>query len=76
MVCFWVLCMGSLLFQLCHGAIFTNDWAIRINGNSESVNWIAEKYGFTNMGQVSENEDRLLISVDVEVSNFTFTMYM
>ncbi|XP_076014522.1 proprotein convertase subtilisin/kexin type 5 [Genypterus blacodes] len=49
--------MGSLLFQLCSGTIFTNDWAVRIKGDSEAVNWIAEKYGFTNMGQIGELKD-------------------
>uniref|UniRef100_A0A673CDE4 Proprotein convertase subtilisin/kexin type 5a n=1 Tax=Sphaeramia orbicularis TaxID=375764 RepID=A0A673CDE4_9TELE len=31
--------------------IYTNKWAIKINGDLQSVNRIAEKYGFTNMGQ-------------------------
>uniref|UniRef100_A0A3P8N849 P/Homo B domain-containing protein n=1 Tax=Astatotilapia calliptera TaxID=8154 RepID=A0A3P8N849_ASTCA len=49
---FIALWMGTLL-QLCHATIYTNDWAIKIRGDLESVNRIAEKYGFTNMGQVS-----------------------
>lgn len=49
---FSAMWMGILL-QFCHATIYTNDWAIRIRGDSESVNRIAEKYGFTNMGQVS-----------------------
>lgn len=43
--------MGTLL-QFCHATIYTNDWAIKISADRESVNRIAEKYGFTNMGQV------------------------
>lgn len=46
------LWMGTL-FQFCHATTYTNDWAIRIRGDVESVNRIAEKYGFTNMRQVS-----------------------
>ncbi|KAM7368833.1 hypothetical protein PAMP_013140 [Pampus punctatissimus] len=42
--------MGTVL-QFCHATIYTNDWAVRINGDLESVDRIAEKYGFTNMGQ-------------------------
>uniref|UniRef100_A0A3Q4GEQ2 Proprotein convertase subtilisin/kexin type 5-like n=1 Tax=Neolamprologus brichardi TaxID=32507 RepID=A0A3Q4GEQ2_NEOBR len=49
---FIALWVGTLL-QLCHATIYTNDWAIKIRGDLESVNRIAEKYGFTNMGQVS-----------------------
>lgn len=51
MVRFYALWMGTLL-QFCHATIYTNDWAIKISADRESVNRIAEKYGFTNMGQV------------------------
>lgn len=51
MVRFYMLWMGTLL-HFCHAAIYTNDWAIRIRADRESVDRIAEKYGFTNMGQV------------------------
>lgn len=54
----FALWMGTL-FQFCHAAIYTNDWAIRIKGDLQSVNRIAEKYGFTNMGQVSWIKDVL-----------------
>ncbi|XP_039635568.1 proprotein convertase subtilisin/kexin type 5 [Perca fluviatilis] len=50
---FSAMWMGILL-QFCHATIYTNDWAIRIRGDSESVNRIAEKYGFTNMGQIGD----------------------
>nr|XP_004550004.2 proprotein convertase subtilisin/kexin type 5 [Maylandia zebra] len=50
---FIALWMGTLL-QLCHATIYTNDWAIKIRGDLESVNRIAEKYGFTNMGQIGD----------------------
>lgn len=52
MVRFFALWMGTVL-QFCHAMIYTNDWAVRINEDLESVDRIAEKYGFTNMGQVS-----------------------
>uniref|UniRef100_A0A8C3AXM3 Proprotein convertase subtilisin/kexin type 5a n=1 Tax=Cyclopterus lumpus TaxID=8103 RepID=A0A8C3AXM3_CYCLU len=51
MVRFSALWTGILL-QFCRATIFTNDWAIRIRGDPESVNRIAERYGFTNMGQI------------------------
>uniref|UniRef100_A0A665V2H2 Peptidase S8/S53 domain-containing protein n=1 Tax=Echeneis naucrates TaxID=173247 RepID=A0A665V2H2_ECHNA len=40
--------------SLCHAIIYTNDWAIRVRGDLQSVNRIADKYGFTNMGQIGE----------------------
>lgn len=46
------LWMCAHLLQLGHATIYTNDWAIRIRGDVESVDKIAHKYGFTNMGQV------------------------
>lgn len=51
MVRFFTLWMGTFL-QLCHARIYTNDWALRINTDSESVDRMAEKYGFKNLGQV------------------------
>ncbi|XP_036973954.1 proprotein convertase subtilisin/kexin type 5 isoform X2 [Acanthopagrus latus] len=51
MVRFYALWMGTLL-QFCHATIYTNDWAIRIRADLDTVNRIAEKYGFTNMGQI------------------------
>uniref|UniRef100_A0A8D3DF75 SPC3 n=1 Tax=Scophthalmus maximus TaxID=52904 RepID=A0A8D3DF75_SCOMX len=53
MVCSLALMLATLL-QLCHATIYTNDWAIRIRGDLESVNRIAEKYGFTNTGQIGD----------------------
>uniref|UniRef100_A0A8P4K715 Proprotein convertase subtilisin/kexin type 5a n=1 Tax=Dicentrarchus labrax TaxID=13489 RepID=A0A8P4K715_DICLA len=60
MVRFYALWMVTLL-QLCQATIYTNDWAIRIKADRESVNRIAEKYGFTNIGQVGvmQNTDCL-----------------
>uniref|UniRef100_A0A3Q3AJ20 Proprotein convertase subtilisin/kexin type 5a n=1 Tax=Kryptolebias marmoratus TaxID=37003 RepID=A0A3Q3AJ20_KRYMA len=49
---FFMLWMGTLL-QFCHATIYTNDWAIKVRGDLESVNRIAKRYGFINMGQVS-----------------------
>ncbi|XP_071751056.2 proprotein convertase subtilisin/kexin type 5 [Centroberyx gerrardi] len=53
MLCFFALWMGTL-FQFCHATIYTNDWAVKITGDHESANRIAEKYGFTNMGQIGD----------------------
>uniref|UniRef100_A0A8C4EMB5 Proprotein convertase subtilisin/kexin type 5a n=1 Tax=Dicentrarchus labrax TaxID=13489 RepID=A0A8C4EMB5_DICLA len=53
MVRFYALWMVTLL-QLCQATIYTNDWAIRIKADRESVNRIAEKYGFTNIGQIGD----------------------
>uniref|UniRef100_A0A4W5P978 Proprotein convertase subtilisin/kexin type 5a n=1 Tax=Hucho hucho TaxID=62062 RepID=A0A4W5P978_9TELE len=52
-VIFAFLWMGSLV-PLCHPLIYTNDWAIRINGAPPSADTIAEKYGFHNLGQGSQ----------------------
>ncbi|KAM4719585.1 proprotein convertase subtilisin/kexin type 5 [Anableps anableps] len=49
----FTLWMGTLL-QFCHATIYTNDWAIKVRGDSESVKMIAEKHGFTNMGQIGD----------------------
>ncbi|XP_057675882.1 proprotein convertase subtilisin/kexin type 5-like [Corythoichthys intestinalis] len=48
---FFAMWIGTLL-QYCQTAIYTNDWALRINQGSKSANRIAEKYGFTNLGQM------------------------
>uniref|UniRef100_A0A7N9AWV1 Proprotein convertase subtilisin/kexin type 5a n=1 Tax=Mastacembelus armatus TaxID=205130 RepID=A0A7N9AWV1_9TELE len=53
MALFLALWMGTLL-TFCHAAIYTSDWAIRIRGDNDTVNRIAEKYGFTNLGQVGD----------------------
>ncbi|KAK1884381.1 Proprotein convertase subtilisin/kexin type 5 [Dissostichus eleginoides] len=54
MVHFLFLWMMGALLQVCHATIYTNDWAIRIRGDRECVSRIAEKYGFTNMGQIGD----------------------
>uniref|UniRef100_A0A8C7DPG1 Proprotein convertase subtilisin/kexin type 5a n=1 Tax=Oncorhynchus kisutch TaxID=8019 RepID=A0A8C7DPG1_ONCKI len=45
--------MGSLM-PLCQTIIYTNDWAIRIDGAPASADSIAEKYGFHNLGQIGD----------------------
>ena len=47
----YTLWMGTRL-QVCQAAIYTNEWAIRIRADLETVNRIAERHGFSNMGQV------------------------
>uniref|UniRef100_A0A3Q4AME9 SPC3 n=1 Tax=Mola mola TaxID=94237 RepID=A0A3Q4AME9_MOLML len=49
----YTLWMGTRL-QVCQAAIYTNDWAIRIRADLETVNRIAEKHGFANMGQIGD----------------------
>lgn len=48
---FCLLWMGTLLL-VCQATRYTNDWALRIRADPQSVDRIARKYGFTNMGQV------------------------
>ncbi|XP_077478698.1 proprotein convertase subtilisin/kexin type 5 [Stigmatopora argus] len=43
--------IGTLL-HYCQATIYTNDWALRISQGYESATRIADKYGFTNMGQM------------------------
>lgn len=40
--------------------LFTNRWAVKITGGPEAADFIAEKYGFLNMGQVCEIDLRYL----------------
>ncbi|KAM6976267.1 proprotein convertase subtilisin/kexin type 5 [Tautogolabrus adspersus] len=53
MVRFYALWMWTQL-QFCHATIYSNDWAIKIRADHESVNKIAEEHGFTNMGQIGD----------------------
>ncbi|XP_061658032.1 LOW QUALITY PROTEIN: proprotein convertase subtilisin/kexin type 5-like [Syngnathoides biaculeatus] len=48
---FVALGIGTFL-QFYQAAIYTNDWALRINGGVKSATRVAEKYGFTYMGQI------------------------
>ncbi|XP_028273367.1 proprotein convertase subtilisin/kexin type 5 [Parambassis ranga] len=45
------LWMGIIL-QLSQATIYTNDWAVKITGDPQAVDRIAEKHGFTNTGQI------------------------
>ncbi|XP_030211551.1 proprotein convertase subtilisin/kexin type 5 [Gadus morhua] len=44
------------LFPLCNGKIFTNDWAVKV-AHRDAADRIAEKHGFTNMGQIGHLEN-------------------
>ncbi|KAM6902082.1 proprotein convertase subtilisin/kexin type 5 [Xenentodon cancila] len=48
---FLALWMSTLL-HVCHAAVYTNEWAVKVSGDHESANRIAHKYGFINMGQI------------------------
>uniref|UniRef100_A0AAQ6AG67 P/Homo B domain-containing protein n=1 Tax=Amphiprion ocellaris TaxID=80972 RepID=A0AAQ6AG67_AMPOC len=41
----------------CKARIYTNHWAVRIAGGPEVAEWIAEKYGYRNMGQIGDLKD-------------------
>lgn len=49
---FCAMWLGTLL-RVSQAAVYTNDWAIRIVACEEAVKRMAEKHGFTNLGQVS-----------------------
>uniref|UniRef100_A0A8C8JX97 P/Homo B domain-containing protein n=1 Tax=Oncorhynchus tshawytscha TaxID=74940 RepID=A0A8C8JX97_ONCTS len=49
------------LMPLCQTIIYTNDWAIRIDGAPASADSIAEKYGFHNLGQVNSPSLHMII---------------
>lgn len=51
--------LGTLL-RLSQAALYTNDWAVRIPADAEAVERIAQKHGFTNLGQVGHTPVRLL----------------
>lgn len=49
--------LGTLL-RLSQAALYTNDWAVRIPADAEAVERIAQKHGFTNLGQVGHTPVR------------------
>ncbi|XP_034048082.1 proprotein convertase subtilisin/kexin type 5 [Thalassophryne amazonica] len=53
MLCVLVLWTGAFL-QLGHAEMYTQYWAVRVRGGREAADRVAEKYGFTNMGQIGE----------------------
>lgn len=57
----YLLWMGTLL-RFCQATIYTNVWAVRIRADLESVDRIAQKYGFTNMGQVGATRNRAVLT--------------
>lgn len=58
------VCLGTLL-RLSQAAVYTNDWAIKITADEEAVKRIAEKHGFTNLGQVGDGRERGRLSGSV-----------
>ncbi|KAG7221789.1 hypothetical protein INR49_028863 [Caranx melampygus] len=40
-----------------HGHLYVNHWAVRISGGQEQADYIADKYGFINLGQIGSLED-------------------
>ncbi|XP_072310817.1 proprotein convertase subtilisin/kexin type 5 [Eucyclogobius newberryi] len=49
-----LIMLMATFFHCCHATVYTNEWAIKITGDQKTVNEIAEKYGFSNMGQVGD----------------------
>ncbi|XP_063066379.1 proprotein convertase subtilisin/kexin type 5 isoform X2 [Engraulis encrasicolus] len=45
------------LLTLGQTRLFTNRWAVKITGGPDAANFIADKYGFLNMGQIGDLED-------------------
>ena len=42
-----------LFVELSAGALFTDLWAVHVNGGDEVANEVARRHGFINRGQVS-----------------------
>ncbi|XP_041915930.1 proprotein convertase subtilisin/kexin type 5 isoform X1 [Alosa sapidissima] len=53
---FFALMLGFLLTPG-QTRVFTNRWAVKITGGPGAADFIAEKYGFLNMGQIGDLQD-------------------
>ncbi|KAK7896490.1 hypothetical protein WMY93_021815 [Mugilogobius chulae] len=49
-----ILFTGTFFLHCCRAVVYTNDWALKITGDQKLVDEIAEKYGFSNMGQIGD----------------------
>lgn len=45
--------LGGCLLPVCRTRVYTNHWAVKIAGGFPEANRIASKYGFINIGQVT-----------------------
>uniref|UniRef100_A0A8C7QBG5 Proprotein convertase subtilisin/kexin type 5b n=1 Tax=Oncorhynchus mykiss TaxID=8022 RepID=A0A8C7QBG5_ONCMY len=56
-----LMCILALLLGFtsvpCKARIYTNHWAVRINGGHDIADRIAGKYGYKNMGQIGDLKD-------------------
>ncbi|XP_066499256.1 proprotein convertase subtilisin/kexin type 5b isoform X2 [Hoplias malabaricus] len=52
-----VLALGYFAFAPCKARIYTNHWAVRINGGAEIADHIANRYGYKNLGQIGDLMD-------------------
>ncbi|XP_042338367.1 proprotein convertase subtilisin/kexin type 5-like [Plectropomus leopardus] len=56
-----LLCVLALSLSFasspCNARIYTNHWAVRIAGGPDVAEWIADKYGYRNMGQIGDLKD-------------------
>uniref|UniRef100_H3C0R6 SPC3 n=1 Tax=Tetraodon nigroviridis TaxID=99883 RepID=H3C0R6_TETNG len=50
--CFSTQCVWGTLLRVGQADVYTNDWALKITADEEVVGRIAEKHGFTNLGQI------------------------
>ncbi|KAL0979678.1 hypothetical protein UPYG_G00188150 [Umbra pygmaea] len=56
LMCILALWLG-FTYSPCKARIYTNHWAVRINGGSDVADRIAGKYGYKNMGQIGDLKD-------------------
>uniref|UniRef100_A0A674DRX4 Proprotein convertase subtilisin/kexin type 5b n=1 Tax=Salmo trutta TaxID=8032 RepID=A0A674DRX4_SALTR len=56
LMCILALLLGFTSVR-CKARIYTNHWAVRINGGHDIVDRIAGKYGYKNMGQIGDLKD-------------------
>jgi hypothetical protein len=47
--------LGGCLLPVCRTRVYTNHWAVKIAGGFPEANRIASKYGFINIGQVTND---------------------
>lgn len=63
-----------LTAELIDAEVYTNTWAVQINGGPEEANRIARKHGFINLGNVSSDYRIMYVCVLVCVVSFLITI--
>ena len=54
-----ILCV--LLFELCYAAVYTDTWAVHIEGGDERAVELAEKHGFQYLGKVRRSFPEIFV---------------